>query len=65
MSRQLLRKPLLCRTHLHHKWTTAHTEDGERFTRCAHCGKDRTEVDKGNFGGKNLGAGFAGMGGGG
>ncbi|MDQ1749882.1 MAG: hypothetical protein QOE71_938 [Pseudonocardiales bacterium] len=65
MSRQRPRKPLLCRTHLHHKWMTEHTEDGESFMRCTRCGTDRPEVDNGDFGGKNLGAGLAGMGGGG
>jgi hypothetical protein len=65
MSAQEPRRPLLCRTHLHHKWVAEHTEDGGDFSRCAHCGKDRTEVDEGNFGGKNYGAGLAGSGGGG
>ena len=57
---------LLCRSHLHHKWVAEHTSDGQRYQRCAHCGKDRTEVDSNNFGstGKILGAGLGGFGGG-
>ncbi|HEU5265296.1 MAG TPA: hypothetical protein VFU35_01305 [Jatrophihabitans sp.] len=55
---------LLCRAHLHHKWVEDHTSDGQLYHRCAHCGKDRTEVDSNNFGGKVLGAGLGGFGGG-
>ena len=58
---------LLCRTRLHHKWVPAKTEDGDQYIGCAHCGKDRTEVDSGNFSteGKILGGGLGTMGGGG
>ncbi|MDT4972779.1 MAG: hypothetical protein QOG22_2922, partial [Pseudonocardiales bacterium] len=52
MGALVLHKPLLCRTHLHHKWAPDRTADGVRFTPCAHCGKDHTDVDKGNFDGK-------------
>ncbi|MCW2648790.1 MAG: hypothetical protein JWP07_4899 [Pseudonocardiales bacterium] len=49
MSALVLHKPLLCRTHLHHKWAPDRTADGVRFTPCAHCGKDHTDVDKGQL----------------
>jgi hypothetical protein len=39
---------VLCRAHLHHKWVPARTEDGGQYLRCAHCGKDKAEVDPGN-----------------
>jgi hypothetical protein len=56
------RRPLRCRLNLHHDWHEETTEDGTRFQQCRRCGKDKTEVDPGNFGGKNLGAGLAGGG---
>jgi hypothetical protein len=30
---------LLCRLNMHHIWHLEHTEDGQRFRRCLHCGK--------------------------
>ena len=36
-----LHPTLLCRTHLHHKWVPAHTEDGGRYMRCEHCGTEK------------------------
>jgi hypothetical protein len=42
---QTLHPTMLCRAHLHHKWVPAHTEDGEQYMRCAHCGKDKAEPD--------------------
>lgn len=59
-----LHPTLLCRAHLHHKWVTAVSEDGGRHMRCAHCGKDKTEVDLENLDNKKFGGGLAGMGGG-
>jgi hypothetical protein len=35
------RKPLLCRTNMHHRWEWAHTPDGQRYVRCARCLKER------------------------
>ncbi|HEU5265297.1 MAG TPA: hypothetical protein VFU35_01310 [Jatrophihabitans sp.] len=57
------RIPILCRLHIRHRWATAIAEDGGRYQRCLGCGKDRTEVDSNNFGGKVLGAGLAQIGG--
>ena len=34
---------LLCVFNLHHRWHTERSEDGEPYTRCLRCGKDRTE----------------------
>jgi hypothetical protein len=45
---------------LHHSWIPAHAEDGGQYLRCKHCGKDKTEVDLGDFDGKNVAAGSAG-----
>lgn len=39
--------PLLCRSNLHHVWENAHTDDGERYVRCAHCLKERWTTPKG------------------
>jgi hypothetical protein len=67
MAEEAVHQPLLCRTHLHHKWVEEHTDDGSRYMHCVRCGKDRTEVDSSGFGGSNYAAGAAGggMGGGG
>jgi hypothetical protein len=35
-----VKKPYLCRTHLHHVYRTASTEDGSRYRRCVRCGKE-------------------------
>lgn len=43
-----LHPSLLCRARLHHKWVPAHTEDGGQYMRCARCGKDKTEPDRGH-----------------
>lgn len=53
------RKPLLCRTNLHHVWEAAHTPDGERFVRCAHCLKERGD---GRTGMSGAGISIGGMG---
>jgi hypothetical protein len=37
-----LRKPLLCRLNVRHKWHTESTDDGGRYARCQRCGKDET-----------------------
>jgi hypothetical protein len=60
------RAPLLCRTHLHHKWELTVNPDGDDYLRCAACGKDRYDVDRvqpglGNFGG-GIGGGMSGAG---
>ena len=67
MTREAAPHPtFLCRAHLHHKWVPAQTEDGGQYMRCAHCGKDKTEVESGNLSaeGKILGSGLGNMGGG-
>jgi hypothetical protein len=38
-------KPLLCLLNVHHHWAPQSTEDGNRYERCAKCGKDRMEFD--------------------
>jgi hypothetical protein len=43
---------LLCRAHLHHKWVPARAEDGGQYIRCAHCGKDKSEIDPGDSEGR-------------
>ncbi len=48
--------PLMCRVH-HHAWHSLSTEDGERFQRCARCGRDH--VDRYNGGGVTGFGGFA------
>jgi hypothetical protein len=35
-------KPFTCRLNLHHVWHTYSTEDGNRYLRCARCGKEYT-----------------------
>lgn len=35
------KKSLRCRLNLQHKWEWAHTQDGERYVRCARCHKER------------------------
>ena len=57
MTEPTLRPTLLCRAHLHHKWVPAHSEDGDQYLRCAHCGKDKTEVDTGDWNERGFGAG--------
>jgi hypothetical protein len=47
---------MLCRTHLHHDWVPARTEDGGEYMRCSHCGKDKTEVDLGGAARRRLSA---------
>ncbi|MBM6399864.1 hypothetical protein [Phycicoccus sonneratiae] len=42
------RVPFLCRTNLRHRWENAHTEDGERFVRCALCMRERWTGPRGN-----------------
>lgn len=32
---------LACRLNVSHKWATCHNEDGQRYQRCARCGKDQ------------------------
>lgn len=41
------RRPLACRTNLHHVWRTYSTEDGSRYRRCVRCGKDHSDVGNG------------------
>jgi len=53
------RKPLLCRFNLHHVWESAHTPDGQRFVRCAHCLKERGD---GRTGMSGAGISMGGMG---
>lgn len=48
------RRPLLCRVNVHHKWRQESTSDGQRYTRCARCGKDGIDIDM--SGGMNPGA---------
>lgn len=36
---------LLCGTGFAHRWRSRFTDDGERYTRCARCGKDATFHD--------------------
>ena len=36
-------KPLLCLLNIRHHWEGQSTADGERYQRCAKCGKDRME----------------------
>jgi hypothetical protein len=57
------RAPLLCRLR-RHRWVTKSTNDGGRYQQCRRCGKDRTEVDDNDFGGKVAGAAIAGLAGG-
>jgi hypothetical protein len=33
--------PLTCRLNLRHAWRKRSTEDGNRWTECARCGKDK------------------------
>lgn len=42
------RKPLLCRTNVHHSWELAHTADGQRYVRCGKCLKERNSGPGGN-----------------
>lgn len=36
-------KPLLCLLNIRHRWEVQSSPDGERYQRCAKCGKDRME----------------------
>ena len=36
-----VKKSLLCRTNLHHRWELAKTDDGVAYVRCERCLKDR------------------------
>ncbi len=57
-------RPVLCRLNVHHSWVTSGTEDGGRYLQCKRCGRDPTQADDGNFGGKDAAAGLvAGLGG--
>jgi len=47
-------KPITCRLNLHHLWHTYSTEDGNRYLRCARCGKEYT---RGGSRGMTYGAG--------
>lgn len=38
--------PLWCRLHLHHRWHTVLTDDGQRFHRCLACGMDDDETSR-------------------
>lgn len=40
-----VRKALLCRLNLHHRWYIEHVPGGESLRRCRRCGKD----DPGSF----------------
>jgi hypothetical protein len=53
-----VRKPLLCRTHLHHRWAPARNPDGENYLRCRRCGTDLYDVERSsqpNIGGNLMG----------
>ena len=45
------RIPLLCRLNIRHQWQDELTEDNQRFSRCARCGKDNPRLG-------NAGTGF-------
>jgi hypothetical protein len=45
VTEETLHPTLLCRAHMHHKWVPAQTEDRGQYLRCAHCGKDKTDID--------------------
>ena len=57
-------RPLPCRLNVRHRWVTKSATDGGRYQQCRRCGKDRTEVDSNNFGGKNAGAAISALAGG-
>jgi hypothetical protein len=44
----MLGQSLLCRLNVHHVWHLEHTEDGQRFRRCVHCGKVDTRGGPGS-----------------
>lgn len=48
MTTSVGRKPLLCRTNVHHSWELAHTADGQRYVRCGKCLKERNSGPGGN-----------------
>lgn len=50
-------KSLLCRLNFRHEWHREFTEDGNRYKRCARCGKDHPHVGKGE-GGPGAGSGM-------
>jgi hypothetical protein len=41
-------RPLRCRLNLWHTWRPFSTPDGNRYTKCARCGKERRDRDFGN-----------------
>jgi hypothetical protein len=52
------RKPLLCRTHLHHRWAIQMNPEGESYLRCGRCGNDLYDVERStrpNVGGNLMG----------
>jgi hypothetical protein len=58
MTTATLRKPLLCRTHLHHRWAQSRNPDGEIYLRCRRCGTDLYDVERSsqpNIGGNLMG----------
>jgi hypothetical protein len=58
MATPRLHKPLLCRTHLHHRWTQMRNPDGENYLRCSRCGTDLYDVERSsrpNIGGNLMG----------
>jgi hypothetical protein len=51
---------LLCKLNIRHKWHVEHAEDGSRYVRCRHCGKDNDERSQGihgDIGGPTVGGG--------
>jgi hypothetical protein len=43
-----MRKRLLCRYNLHHKWVRRFNKDGEDYLQCKACGKDLYDVERGD-----------------
>jgi hypothetical protein len=56
------RRPLLCRTHVHHKWRLERNPEGETYLRCGRCGNDRYDVER--VDGPNMGGNLMGLHGG-
>ena len=50
-----VRPPLLCRLNVRHHWHFEFTEDNQRYSRCARCGKDNPRI--GGYSGSVGGAG--------
>ena len=48
-------RPLVCRLNLRHEWHWESTEDGLRFRRCRHCGKDDNHLGNGPLDGFAIG----------